>query len=254
MNLNLKNKIALVTGGSRGIGAAICRGLAAEGVRVGVNYSASAEKAEAVAEAIRRDFGVDAVAIKGNLEVETDIVALFDALEARWGAPVDILVNNAAYCPGGPLQSYSVEEWEKTFRVNVTGCFVASKEHIRRLLAASMRGTIVNIASQAAFLGSTSGHLPYDSSKGAMISMTRALAREVGKHGITVNAIAPGLVKTEMVADKLAAKLDFYLSRIPINRIAEPEDIANATVFLASDAAAYMTGATLDLTGGMMMH
>jgi len=253
MQLNLKDKVALVTGGSRGIGAAICRGLAAEGVRVGVNYSSSPERAEEVAAGIRRDFGVEAVALKGNLEVESEIVALFDALEQRWGR-VDILVNNAAYCPSGPITAYSTETWEKTFRINVTGCFVACREHVRRLLEAGRTGRIVNIASQAAFLGSTSGHLPYDSSKGAMISMTRGLAREVAKAGITVNAVAPGMVRTEMVAESLAKKLDFYLSRIPLNRIAEPEDIANAAVFLSSDAAAYMTGTTLDLTGGLLMR
>lgn len=253
MNMNLAGKVALVTGGSRGIGAAICRGLAAEGVRVGVNYAHSPDKAEGVVTGIARDFGAEAVALRGNLEKSEEVVALFDALEERFG-PADILVNNAAYCPGGPLASYSVEEWEKTFRINVTGTFVACKEHVRRLQAAGRKGKIVNIVSQAAFLGSTSGHLPYDSSKGAVVSMTRAIAREVAKSGITVNAVAPGLVKTEMVAANLATKLDFYLSRIPLNRIAEPEDIANAVTFLASSAADYMTGTTLDLTGGMLMR
>lgn len=253
MELNLKGKVALVTGGSRGIGAAICRGLAAEGVNVGVNYSTSGAEADAVVAGIKRDFATDALAVQGNLEDPAAIAGIFDALEKCWGT-VDILVNNAAYCPGGPLESYTIEVWEKTFRVNVTGCFLASKEHIRRLRAAGRKGRIVNLASQAAFLGSTSGHLPYDSSKGAVISMTRALAREVAPEGINVNAIAPGMVMTEMVADKLAARMDYYLSRIPLARIAEPEDVANAVVFLASDAASYMTGTTLDLTGGMMMR
>ena len=253
MKLDLTGKVALVTGGSRGIGAAICRGLAAEGVRVGVNYAASAEKAEAVAEGIRRDFGVEAEAVRGDLEKSEEVAALFDALERRFGA-VDILVNNAAYCPGGPLDSYTVAEWEKTFRENVTGAFVACQEHVRRLLAAGRRGKIVNLVSQAAFMGSTSGHLPYDASKGALVSMTRAVAREVARHGINVNAVAPGMVSTEMVADKLAANLPHYLSRIPLNRIAEPEDIANAVTFLASAASDYLTGTTLDLTGGMLMR
>ena len=253
MELNLKDKVALVTGGSRGIGAAICRGLAAEGVKVGVNYSTSAEAADEVVAGIKRDFGTDALAMKGNLEEPAEIAGIFDLLEQQWGT-VDILVNNAAFCPGGPLESYSIEVWEKTFRVNVTGCFVASREHIRRLRAAGRQGKIVNLVSQAAFLGSTSGHLPYDSSKGAVISMTRALAREVAREGINVNAVAPGMVSTEMVAAKLAKNMDHYLSRIPLGRIAEPEDIANAVVFLASAAASYMTGTTLDLTGGLMMR
>jgi 3-oxoacyl-[acyl-carrier protein] reductase len=252
MKLELAGKVALVTGGSRGIGASICSALAAEGVRVGVCYTARADKADAVVRAIT-EAGGEACAVRGDLEKPDEIAGLFDALERRYGV-VEILVNNAAHCPGGPLSSYSVDEWEKTFRVNVTGAFVACQEHVRRLLAAGRKGKIVNISSQAAFLGSTSGHLPYDASKGALISLTRALAREVAKSGINVNAIAPGMVRTEMVADKLAANLNHYLSRIPINRIAEPEDVANAVIFLASEASSYMTGATLDLTGGMMMR
>ncbi len=253
MKLDLQGKVALVTGGARGIGAAICRGLAAEGVRVGINYAHSAAAAETLATGLTRDYGAGACALRGDLEQPAEIAALFDALERRLG-PADILVNNAAYCPGGPLGSYSVETWEKTFRINVTAAFAASQEHVRRLTAAGRKGTIINIASQAAFLGSTSGHLPYDASKGALVSMTRALARETAPAGIRVNAVAPGMVRTEMVADKLAANLDRYLSRIPLNRIAEPEDVANAVVFLASAASGYMTGATLDLTGGLLMR
>ncbi|HRR32470.1 MAG TPA: 3-oxoacyl-ACP reductase family protein [Kiritimatiellia bacterium] len=253
MKLDLQGRVALVTGGSRGIGAAICRGLAAEGARVGVGCSGSPEKAADVAAGIERDFGVEAVVLRADLERTGEITGMFDRLEDRLG-PVDILVNNAAYCPGGPIESYSVEEWEKTFRINVTGTFIACKEHVRRLLSAGRKGKIVNLVSQAAFLGSTSGHLPYDASKGALVSMTRAIAREVAAKGINVNAVAPGMVRTEMVADKLAANLDKYLNRIPLNRIAEPEDIANAVVFLASAAADYMTGTTLDVTGGMLMR
>ena len=191
MDLKLEGKVALVTGGSRGIGAAVCRALAAEGVRVGVNYSASPEQASAVV----AEIGEGAVALKGNLERVEEIRGLFDVLEQRFG-PVDILVNNAARCPGGPLDEYTVEEWERTFRVNVTAAFVASQEHVRRLRARLAAGRIVNIVSQSAFLGSTSGHLPYDASKGALVSMTHAIAREVAAEGITVNAVAPGMVMT----------------------------------------------------------
>ena len=249
MDLKLEGKVALVTGGSRGIGAAVCRALAAEGVRVGVNYSASPEQASAVV----AEIGEGAVALKGNLERVEEIRGLFDVLEQRFG-PVDILVNNAARCPGGPLDEYTVEEWERTFRVNVTAAFVASQEHVRRLRARLAAGRIVNIVSQSAFLGSTSGHLPYDASKGALVSMTHAIAREVAAEGITVNAVAPGMVMTEMVAKVWEAKKDHYLARIPLKRIARPEEIANAVVFLASDTASYITGATVDLSGGLLMR
>ena len=253
MELNLAGKVALVTGGSRGIGTAICRGLAAEGVKVGVGYNTNADLAEKVVQGIKETHGVDAVAFQGDLADEAAVVRTFDVVEEALG-PVDILVNNAAYCPRGPIESYTVEEWEHTFRVNVTGAFIASKELVRRLRARGAGGKIVNLASQAAFLGSTSGHLPYDSSKGALVSMTRAIAREVAPEGINVNAVAPGMVRTEMVAEVLKKNEAKYLSRIPLNRIADPEDIANVVTFLASDAAGFMTGTTLDVTGGLLMR
>ena len=253
MELNLKDKVALVTGGSRGIGTAICYGLAREGVHVGVNYNRSAEKAKTVAGELNTSYGVKSIALVGNMAEEGAILAMLDKLERELGN-IDILVNNAAYCPSGPTTSYSTDEWEKTFAVNVTGAFVASREVVRRWLERDVHGTIVNVASQAAFLGSTTGHLPYDSSKGALVSMTRGIAREVAKQGIRVNAVAPGMVMTEMVAETWEKRKDRYLSRIPMYRIAQPEEIANVVVFLASAAASYMTGTTLDLTGGMLMR
>ena len=253
MELNLEGKVALVTGGSRGIGTAICRGLAAEGAKVGVGYNTNADLAEKVAAEIRDSHGVGAVAFGVDLADESAVVAGFDEVEKALG-PVDILVNNAAYCPKGPIESYSVADWERTFKVNVTGAFIASKELVRRLRAREAKGKIVNLASQAAFLGSTSGHLPYDSSKGALVSMTRAIAREVAAEGINVNAVAPGMVRTEMVAEVLKKNEAKYLAKIPLNRIADPEDIANVVTFLASGAASFMTGTTLDVTGGLLMR
>ncbi len=252
MNLNLQGKVALVTGGSRGIGAAICRAFAAEGVRVGFNYHSNSEAAaELVAQL--RGLGVEAVAVSANLGEETSVLNLLERVAADLG-PIDILVNNAAVCPSGPMDSYSWDVWQHTLDVNVTGAFLACRELASSWRQQQTRGKIINIVSQAAFLGSTSGHLPYDSSKGALLSMTRALARELGPEGINVNAVAPGMVKTEMVIKKLEAKLDFYLSRIPLKRIAEPEEIANIVIFLASEAASYITGATIDASGGVMMH
>ena len=255
MKLNLEGKVALVTGGSRGIGVAICRALAAEGMKVGVNYRKSKDAAEALVAEINTDQypGAAAIAIPGDVGTAVEIAPMFDALEAEYGQ-VDILVNNAAYCPGGPLDSYTKEEWELTFSVNVTGVFLATQHFVKQLRAKGITGNVVNISSQAAFLGSTSGHLPYDSSKGALNSMTVAIARETASEGIRVNAVAPGMVMTEMVARLWEQKKDFYLSRIPMGRIAEPEEIANIVVFLASDASSFMTGTTLDATGGLMMR
>ena len=149
------------------------RGLA--GVRVGINYAHSAAAAETLATGLTRDYGAGACALRGDLEQPAEIAALFDALERRLG-PADILVNNAAYCPGGPLGSYSVETWEKTFRINVTAAFAASQEHVRRLTAAGRKGTIINIACRR-LLGSTSGHL-LRRQQGCAGPMTCALARD----------------------------------------------------------------------------
>ncbi len=253
MDLKLKDKTALVTGGSRGIGKAICFGLAAEGARVGVVYNKNREKAGAVVKEIKDKYKTDALAVGCDLVLEKDIIAMFEAMEKKFSG-IDILVNNAAYCPGGWITDYTVEDWEYTFKVNVTGAFIASREFVKHLQVRKKKGKIVNIASQAAFRGSTTGHLPYDSSKGALVSFTIGLAREAAKHGINVNGVAPGLVMTEMVAKTWEKNRERYLSRIPLGRIAAPEEIANVVVFLASDAASYMTGATVDVSGGMVMR
>lgn len=253
METNLKEKVVLVTGGSRGIGKAICLAFANEGANVAVNYVSNKDKAESVVTEINQKYNTKALAIKADMAEEGEVINMIRLVEKELG-PIDVLVNNAAYCPSGPISSYSVGEWEKTFGVNVTGMFVASRELVKNWQNNGIKGTIVNIASQAAFRGSTTGHLPYDSSKGAMVSFTIGLAREVAKEGIRVNGVAPGLVRTEMVAETWEKRKDKYLARIPLYRIAEPEEIANVALFLASDAASYITGATIDVSGGMVMR
>jgi 3-oxoacyl-[acyl-carrier protein] reductase len=251
MDLGLKQKAVLVTGASRGIGRAIALAFAAEGARVGVNYRQDRAGAEAVAAAIAGQGG-QAVLLPGDVSREADVASILDGLEKAFSR-VDVLVNNAAHCPSGPVTGFTREEWEKTFAINVTGAFLLSREAVRRWQAAGAAGAIVNIASQAAYLGSTSGHLPYDASKGALVSMTIALARETAPSGIRVNAVAPGMVLTEMVAAIWEAKKASYLARIPMARIGEPEEIASAVLFLASDRAGYMTGTVLNVSGGLRM-
>ncbi len=259
MDLNLYGKVVIVTGASSGLGKAIALMLAEEGAMVAVNYLKTADgsldftdDAEAVMQQIF-DHGGQAMTVAADMSVEDDIVAMMTPVEEQLG-PVDVLVNNAAYLPKGPITGYTQEEWNYTFQVNMTGVFIACRELVKRLLEDGREGKIVNIASLAAFRGSTTGHLPYDSSKGALVSFTRALAREVSKDGINVNAVAPGMIKTEMVARTWEQNKERYLARMPIGRIAMPEEVASVVVFLASDAASYLCGATIDVTGGMMMH
>ena len=253
MQLNLKNRNVLVTGGSRGIGKAICLAFAQEGANVVINYTNSKEAAEKLACDIEKEMSVKAVAIGANLENEDQLKNLLYQSEKASGS-IDILINNAAVCPSGPIGSYTREIWEQTFSVNVTGMFLLSQHVTSRWLEKGYAGSIVNIVSQAAFRGSTTGHLPYDSSKGAMVSFTIGLAREMARHGIRVNAVAPGLVRTEMVAKTWEEKKERYLQTIPLYRIAEPEEIASVVVFIASDKASYMTGSTIDVSGGMLMR
>ncbi|MDR1594268.1 MAG: 3-oxoacyl-ACP reductase FabG [Prevotellaceae bacterium] len=253
MDLHLKDRIVLVTGGSRGIGSAICEVFAREGAVVAFSYVHSKDKAEALSARLQDAYHTKVMCMATDVSNEAEILAMIAEIEQSLGV-VDILVNNAAICPSGPITSYTKETWEQTFATNVTGTFIVSREIVRRLQEKQRGGAIVNIASQAAFRGSTTGHLPYDSSKGAMISFTVGLAREVSAQGIRVNAVAPGFVRTEMVAKTWEERKERYLQNIPIQRIAEPEEIADIVAFLASDRASYITGATIDASGGMMMR
>jgi 3-oxoacyl-[acyl-carrier protein] reductase len=252
MDLHLKGKAALVTGGSRGLGRAICLALAAEGAKVAVNYRESAGKAQAVADEIVRAGGA-AVAVQADIAREAEVVAMFDQVEKALG-PVEVLVNNAAYCPVVPTVDIAAQEWDRAFQVNVTGTFLCSREMIRRLLALGRKGRIVNISSQAAFRGSESGKTAYDASKGAIVAFTVSLAREMARKGIAVNCVAPGLMYTEMLKPYADANPEKFNSRLPIGRLGLPEEVANVVAFLASDRAGFMTGATVDVSGGMLMR
>lgn len=252
MKLHLDNKVAIVTGGSRGLGRAICLGLAAEGAKVVVNYCQNPAKAVEVVDRINREHGSEALAIHADVTSEDEIIRMFDTAEGDLG-PVDILVNNAGTWPTAFVSEMSREHWESTMAVNLTGPFLTCREAVRRWLEAERGGRIVNISTQAAFHGATSGHADYAAAKAALVNFTSSLAREVAANGIYVNGVAPGMMYTDMTRKAIENDMQRYVDRTPLGRIADPAEIANAVVFLASERASYITGTTMNATGGMVM-
>lgn len=260
MDLHLEDKVALVTGGSRGLGAAICRCLAEEGTKVAVLYYRNLEKgadltdeAVALVESLREQFGTEAAAVAGDLSREADILRTFEETEERLGN-IDIVVNNAGVWPTGLVKDTTEEEWNAVQQVNLTAPFLVCREAVRRWLDRKTPGRIVNIASQAAFHGSTTGHAHYAASKAGLVVFSRSLAREVAAAGIYVNCLAPGFMKTEMTRGAWERHEEEYRKRIPLGRMADPSEMAAVVAFLCSDRASYVTGATYDVTGGMLMR
>lgn len=253
MNLDLKDKVALVTGSSQGLGKAICLLLASEGAKVVVNYRRSGERAEEVVQEIKEKYNTEAFSVYADVGKESDVVAMFEKIDETFGR-IDVLINNAAYCPTCQVVEMTEQMWNHTLQVNLTGTFLCSREFIKRLQDRQQAGRIVNISSQAAFRGSTTGHAPYDASKGGIVSFTVSLAREVAEKNIMVNCVAPGIMHTEMMDKALRANKQKYIDRVPIRRIGKPEEIARVVVFLASRGSDYMTGATVDVSGGLVMR
>ena len=236
--------VALVTGGSRGIGEAICRRLADEGYTVAVNYKNSAEKAEALAAEI------GGRAYRADVSRYDEVCAMFDFAERELG-PVEVLVNNAAISVVGVFQDCTDEEWEKIFGVNVKGVFNCCKLALSNMLN-KQHGSIVNISS---IWGVTGGSCEchYSAAKAAVIGYTKSMAKELGPSGIKVNCVAPGAVKTDMNAHLSKEDWDGIIEETPVGRIGAPEDIAEAVAFLAGEKASYITGAVLNVNGGSVI-
>jgi 3-oxoacyl-[acyl-carrier protein] reductase len=253
MDLQLNNRVALVTGGSRGLGRAICLGLATEGAHIAVNYRRDGKLAGAVVAQLRQTHGVEAMSVYGDVSREDDVREIFHHVENHF-SKIDILVNNAGVWPTASVPDTTEADWEHTFAVNLKGAFLTCREATRRWLARGRGGRIVNVSSPAAFQGATTGHAHYAASKAGLVNFTVSLAREMAAHGISANAVAAGMMRTEMTRGTLKTNEDQYLDRIPLRRIGDPEEVANIVVFLASERASYMTGATVDVTGGMLMR
>jgi 3-oxoacyl-[acyl-carrier protein] reductase len=245
----LKDKVAIVTGASKGIGASIAKHLADEGAAVVVNYASSKEGADRVVAEITSNGG-KAIAVQANVAKQAEIDRLFSETKEAFGR-LDILVNNAGIYEFSPLEGVTEEHFHKQFDLNVLGLILASKEAVRHFDSAG--GSIINISSSASTLTLPNTSV-YSATKAAVDAVTRSLAKELGPRNIRVNSINPGMVETEGVHAAGFAESDFRKqveAQTPLGRIGQTQDIAPAAVFLASRDAAWITGETLLIAGGL---
>lgn len=247
--IDLSGRKALITGSSRGIGAEIARTLAAAGADIALNHSQSADQAEAVAGELRK-LGRQVAIIQADIREPAQANRLIDDVVNELGA-LHILVNNAGTTRDNLLIRMSDEEWSAVLDLNLTGAFNCSRPALRHMMRQRW-GRIVNITSVGALRGNV-GQTNYAASKAGMIGFTKALAREMASRNITCNAVAPGLVKTELTSDLSHTQEELYLGLIPLARLGTEAEIAAAVAFLASEEASYITGQVLNVDGGLAM-
>ncbi len=237
-------RVAFVTGGTRGIGRAICERLKADGIKVAAGYSGN----DVAAEACARELGV--MVVKGNVGNFADCKAAVDAVTAELG-PIDILVNNAGITRDGVFHRMTAEQWSEVIRVNMDSLFNMTRQVIEGMREREW-GRIINISSINGQKGQV-GQTNYSAAKAGVIGFTKALALENAKKGVTVNCVAPGYIDTEMVQAVPAKVLESIIGQIPAGRLGSGEEIADTVSFLAGERAAYVTGTTLSLNGGQYL-
>ena len=247
--MNFAGKTAVVTGGSRGIGRAICEELARGGANVVLCYAGRAEAAQETVTACE-DLGAKALAVQCNVADEAQVKALMDAAVKEFGR-IDILVNNAGVTRDGLVMMMKEADFDAVIDTNLKGTFLCMKA-VSRIMMKQRYGRIVNLSSVVGLRGNA-GQVNYAASKAGVVGMTKSLAKELASRGVTVNAVAPGFIETDMTAAMPQAAKDAMMPTIPMQRLGAPEDVATAVASLPSDEAAYATGPVLAVDGGMAM-
>lgn len=245
----LKGKIALVTGGSRGIGASIVECLAKNGANVALTYVSSPEKAEEVAQRCAAH-GVIARAYQSNAAVHADAEQLIQQVVSDFGG-LDVLVNNAGITKDNLILRMTEEQWDQVITTNLKSCFNLTK-HAAKQMMRTRNGSIINISSVVGVFGNA-GQSNYAASKAGMIGFTKSMAKELASRNIRCNALAPGFIETEMTHVLDEKTKESFMKAIPLGRLARPEEVAQAVLFLASDQSSYITGQVLSVCGGMNM-
>lgn len=247
--MSLSGKTAIVTGGSRGIGKAIALKLAEKGANIVVNYTSSPDKAMEVVEQIK-EMGREALAIKADVSKEEDVSSLVKEVGKQFSS-IDILINNAGITRDTLLIRMKDEDWDRVIDVNLKGTYLCTKLVAKKMMK-QRSGKIVNITSVVGIIGNA-GQANYSASKAGVIGLTKSSAKELASRGVNVNAVAPGFIHSDMT-DKLSDEVvENYAKNIPLGKMGNPEDVANAVAFLCSEEASYLTGQVLNVDGGMVM-
>lgn len=245
---HLKNAVALVTGASRGIGRAIALSLATEGAKVVVNYARSEKAAQEVVKEIV-EAGGEAIALQGDVSKADEVDHLISQILEKFGR-IDVLVNNAGITRDTLLLRMKLEDWQAVIDLNLTGVFSCTRA-VSKIMLKQRQGRIINITSVAGQMGNP-GQANYSAAKAGVIGFTKTVAKELAPRGVTVNAVAPGFIATDMTAD--LKNTEEILKFIPLNRYGKPEEVAGMVCFLAANpAAAYITGQVFNVDGGMVM-
>jgi 3-oxoacyl-[acyl-carrier protein] reductase len=248
MTMALDGRVVLVSGGSRGIGEAIVRDLAASGAAVAFSYQHAEDKAAALVQRVEESGG-RAVAVRADAADAGSARELVRAAVERFGR-LDGLVNNAGISRASSLAFMTDEAWDEVMKTNLYGAFYLSRLFVQHLLKSRQPGGIVNVSSLSAVMG-TVGQANYAASKAGMLGFTQSLAKEVAPYRIRVNAVVPGFVDTDMVRSIPAERMSGFLAQIPLGRVGEPREVASVVTFLLSDAASYITGSAVRIDGGL---